>query len=186
LHININNIGSFHPLQTFNSILYNNSKILNNIYFGIEGGSNAIKYFINYCINIKSKYVIIPKEKKVLYHSACVMASNLLASHFSNIQKISREIFNKNINGIEIFKPIVIKTLENIFKHGIEESLTGPIERGDLKSIDLHLKYFKEKLPSLLYYYILLGVEAVNISQNKKSISKKKAKKIEEIFLNYI
>ncbi|MFA5405002.1 MAG: DUF2520 domain-containing protein [Ignavibacteria bacterium] len=186
--LNINNIsiGSLHPLQTFNKISYKDSKKLKSIYFGIEGGSHAIKYFVNYCKNLKSKYILVPKDKKVLYHGACVIASNFMVSHFSIIAKILKEISLENKYNVEIFKPIIETTLDNIFKQGIEESLTGPFERGDVKSIDLHLKYFKEKLPSLLYYYILLGMEAMNMSLSKKSITEKEKKKIEKLFLNHI
>ncbi|MCX6164111.1 MAG: DUF2520 domain-containing protein [Ignavibacteriae bacterium] len=188
LKAGILNVGSFHPLQTFNSISYINSKILNNIYFGIEGGPFATEYFIDCCKNLKSKYILISKDKKVLYHGACVIASNFLISHFNIISKITKEISSDldNKSSIEIFKPIVLTTLDNIFKQGPEESLTGPFERGDVNAIDLHLKYFKEKLPSLLYYYILLGLEAMNISKYKKSITKKVANEIEKLFLNYI
>jgi len=186
LNVNLLNIGSFHPLQTINSISYNYNKLLDNIYFGIEGGTEAIKYFKELCKNLKSKYINIPKNKKVLYHSACVIVSNFLVSHFNIISKVSKNIFKYNKESIEIFKPIVMKTLDNIFSKGIEKSLTGPFERGDINTINLHLKYFKENLPSQLYYYILLGLEAMNLSKEKKSITKIKARKIEKLLLKHI
>jgi len=186
LNVNLLNIGSFHPLQTFNTISYKYNKLLSNIYFGIEGGTEAIKYFKELCRGLKSKYIIIPKNKKVLYHSACVIASNFLVSHFNIISKVSKKIFENNDDGIEIFKPILMKTLENIFSNGIENSLTGPFARGDINTIKLHLKYFKENLPSQLYYYILLGLEAMNISEERKSITKKESREIEKLLINHI
>jgi len=186
LNVNKLNTGSYHPLQTFNTISYNNNRLLNDIYFGIEGGTEAVKYFKELCKSFKSKFIIIPKNKKVLYHSACVIASNFLVSHFNILSKITKSISAGGIEGIEIFKPIVMKTLENIFTNGIEKSLTGPFERGDIDTIDLHLKYFKENLPSKLYYYILLGLEAMNLSKKKKSITGKEAKEIEKLLINNV
>jgi predicted short-subunit dehydrogenase-like oxidoreductase (DUF2520 family) len=186
LKVNLIKIGSFHPLQTFNIISYKYNNILENIYFGIEGGTEAIKYFKELCKSLKSKYLIIPKNKKVLYHSACVIASNFLVSHFNIIFNVSKNIFKNNKEGIKIFKPIVMKTLDNIFSKGIEKSLTGPFERGDINTINLHLKYFKENLPSQLYYYILLGLEAMNLSKEKRSITKIEAKEIEKLLLKHI
>lgn len=186
LNVNIRNIGSFHPLQTFNIITYNNTYILNNIYYGIEGGSNAIKYFIECCKDLKSKYLIIPRNKKPLYHCLCVMASNFLVSHYNIISKLSKKIktgLNKNLDA---FKPIVLTTIDNIFNQGTENALTGPFVRGDSKTIDLHLKYLKKNYPALSDYYILLGMEATKISLNKKYISEKAAKEIEKLFWNYI
>ncbi len=186
LKINKKNAGSFHPLQTFNTISYKNNNILINIYFGIEGGNNALKYLKEICRVLKSKYIIIPEDKKILYHSACVTASNFLVSHFSMLSKITDGISLKNKSGIEIFKPIILTTLNNIFNQGIKESLTGPFERGDIGTIKLHLKYFKENLPSVLYYYILIGIETVKLSFKKKSITKSEAVEIEKLLLKYI
>lgn len=186
--LNINKLytGSYHPLQTFNTITYKYSKIINNIYFGLEGGSVALDYFVNLCNSFKSKYVVIKKEKKVLYHCACVIASNFLVSHFQILSNISKVLSLDGSGSIEIFKPIIEETYKNIFKKGTAESLTGPFERGDVNTIDLHLNYLKNNIPSYLYYYILLGIEAVDISKAKKSISKKEAKEIEKLFLNHI
>ncbi len=186
LNVNIRNIGSFHPLQTFNIITYNNINILNNIYYGIEGGSNAIKFFIEFCKDLKSKYLIIPKNKKPLYHCLCVMASNFLVSHYNIILNVSKDIKTGIDNNLDVFKPIVMTTIGNIFEQGPENALTGPFVRGDLKTIDLHLKYLKKNYPALSDYYILLGMETAKISLNKKCISKKVAAEIEKLFWNYI
>lgn len=183
---NAMNTGSFHPLQTFNNISYKYSNILSNIYFGIEGGKNALKYFREICKCLKSDFVIIPKDKKILYHSSCVIASNFLVSHFNVLSKISGELFKNRKIGVEIYKPIIMTTLDNIFNQGIDDSLTGPFERGDISTIKLHLKYFKEKLPYLAYYYILFGLETTNLSLQKKSITKKEAGEIEKLLLKYI
>lgn len=186
LNVNIRNIGSLHPLQTFNIITYNNTNILNNIYYGIEGGSNAVKYFIEFCKDLKSKYLIIPKNKKPLYHCLCVMASNFLVSHYNIIMNVSKKIKTGIDKNLDAFKPIVMTTIGNIFEQGPENALTGPFVRGDLKTIDLHLKYLKQNYPALSDYYILLGMETTKISLNKKYISKKVAKEIKKLFWNYI
>jgi predicted short-subunit dehydrogenase-like oxidoreductase (DUF2520 family) len=180
------NTGSFHPLQTFNDISYKYSNILNEIYFGIEGGTAALEYFKKICKEFKSNYLVLPKDKKILYHAACVIASNFMVSHFNIISGIVKELSAKNERGVEIFKPIVMTTLNNIFTQGIGKSLTGPFERGDVSTINLHLKYFKENLPSYLYYYILSGIEAMNLAIRKKSITKKEAKEIEVLLFKYI
>jgi predicted short-subunit dehydrogenase-like oxidoreductase (DUF2520 family) len=186
LTINSLNTGSFHPLQTFNTISYKYNDIVSNIYFGVEGGSNAIKYFKNICRSFKSDYVIIPKNKKLLYHGACVIASNFMVSHFNIISEIVKKLSLKGKSGINIFRPIVNSTLNNIFSQGIHKSLTGPFERGDINTIKLHLKYFKENLPSQLYYYVLSGYEAMNIALKKKSITKKEAIEIEKLLYKHI
>jgi len=177
--------GSFHPLQTFNSISYNNKDLLRNIYFGIEGGKFAQKYFKYICKSLGSKFIVIPKNKKILYHSACVIASNYLVTHFEILSKIIKSLTPAK-TGIEIFEPIVKKTISNIFKDGTEKSLTGPFARGDEKTIDMHLNYLMKNIPSQLYYYALLGLDTVEMAKKGNHIDSKTAEKIEKLLLNKI
>ena len=114
------------------------------------------------------------------------MASNFLISHYNIILNVSKEIKTGIDDNLDAFKPIVMTTIGNIFEQGPENALTGPFVRGDLKTIDTHLKYLKKNYPEFSDYYILLGMEAAKISMNKKFISEKVAKKIEKIFWNYI
>jgi len=175
--------GSFHPVQTFNGISYKNNKLLTNIYFGIEGDSPSLKYFKYLCKKLGSKYVMIPENKKILYHSACVFASNFLVTHFDVLSEISSGISKEGIN---IFEPIVRTTLDNIFRLGTGKSLTGPFARGDYKIIEMHLKNFRKNVPSFLYYYVMLGLETLNLSVKEKKIDRKSASEIKKLLLNYI
>jgi predicted short-subunit dehydrogenase-like oxidoreductase (DUF2520 family) len=102
------------------------------------------------------------------------------------LSEITKTLSDNRKEGINIFKPIVETTLGNIFNSGTEKSLTGPFVRGDIETIDLHLKYIKENIPSSLYYYIILGLETMGLSEKGKNISRKTAKKIEELLLNNI
>jgi predicted short-subunit dehydrogenase-like oxidoreductase (DUF2520 family) len=179
--INKDNTGSFHPLQTFNEISLSNTKLMNNIYFGIEGGKSAMKYFIQLIKSFKSNYVIIPQEKKILYHNACVIASNFLVSHLSILSEIVGELNLRSNKSIEIFKPIIYTTIDNIFKVGTRNALTGPFQRGDVDTIDSHSKLLSKNYPAIMRYYSLLGKEALKISVKRKSISKETAKKIEKL-----
>lgn len=177
--------GSFHPLQTFNNISHKNTDILQNIYFGLEGGKLAVMYLKYICKELGSKFIVIPKNKKVLYHSACVIASNFLVTHFEILSKITKTLTPAK-TGIEIFEPIVKRTISNIFKEGTEKSLTGPFARGDVKTIDMHLNYIAKNIPSQLYYYALIGLETVIMAKNGKHIDSKTAEKIEKLLLNKI
>ena len=119
LRIEKNKIGSFHPLQTFNDVSLNNQNLLKNIYFGIQGGILLKKLLIYLSKSLRSKYILINEKDKPLYHFACVFASNFLVSYMSILNKIISSTNIKPVKSIEIFYPIIEKTLSNIKENGL-------------------------------------------------------------------
>jgi predicted short-subunit dehydrogenase-like oxidoreductase (DUF2520 family) len=133
-----------------------------------------------------------------LHHICCVFASNYLTAHLSQIEKISQNIIGRdgskkglkngfnNRNFFSIYKPLIEQTLANIKKKGIASSLTGPIERNDIMTVRLHLDTLSKQLREVLPFYILLGIETIDLAVKKKSLSKDDAKKIMGLMNRYL
>ncbi len=191
-------IASFHPVQTFDSPAKNKSGYFENIYIALEGDKEAVKIGTEIARKIGSKPILLSKESKILHHICSVFLSNYLIALFSQIPQIlqksldfgnnkSRYIngFN-NVNFFDIYEPIIKSTLLNIKNKGIVDSLTGPIVRNDLKTIEIHLETLKMVCPELIYFYIFMGAETIKIAITKKSIRKKDADKIIILFKKYL
>jgi predicted short-subunit dehydrogenase-like oxidoreductase (DUF2520 family) len=174
------NRGSFHPIQTFNALSLNNQGLLSGIFIGIEGGKEFLKYSKGLIKSFNSNLILIKAKDKELYHLACVVSSNLLASYFSILEKIAAKAGISRDKILQVFKPIVYKTVENIFNFGTSKSLTGPFERGDTDTVKMHLSKIKrEKVFKDLY--LILGKEALDLASKKDSITLKQKKEIERI-----
>ena len=180
--------GSFHPVQTFEARVTGHNKKLNGIYTVLEGDDKATAKAKEIVKSLRSKAVVLNSENKVLHHINSVFASNYLIAYFSIIEKISHDLsityrdkkilkngFNKS-SFFNIYKPLIEQTIRNIKAKGTVKSLTGPVERNDLDTIKLHLKTLKKRIPALLPYYSLMGIETVNIALKKKSITNKEAR----------
>ena len=181
LNISKSRIGSFHPIQTFNRFQYSRSKVLEGIYFGIEGGIKARKFQKELCKKFKSYYIEIPKEKKLIYHTACVIASNFLVTYINILSDIIKMIGLKEEKTYKIFEPIIIETLLNISRHGHVKSLTGPYERNDVNTINGHLQSIAEENPLLIPFYISLAKETIGVALKKKSITKAEARELNKV-----
>lgn len=179
--INIENVGSFHPIQTFKDISIRNQHLLSGIYFGIEGGRKYLAFAKKLCKKIKSKAIIIPKDNKYLYHAVCVFSSNFLVSYFNLVKKLSKKINIDEKISFNVFKPLVINTFHNIENSGTNNSITGPFERDDRKTILMQIKELKKNIPEILKFYEILGSEAINLSLQKNSIKANQAKNLREI-----
>jgi len=190
--------GSFHPVQTFEVRVTDHNKKLNGIYIVLEGDIKAAAKAKEIVKSLRSKAVVLNSGDKVLHHINSVFTSNYLIAYLSIIEKISQDLsiiykdkkilkngFNKS-SFFNIYKPLIEQTIRNIKAKGTVQSLTGPVERNDLDIIKLHLKTLKERIPELLPYYTLMGIETTDIALKKKSITNKEARIMKNEFKKHL
>lgn len=180
------NTASMHPVQTFDKISIKNNHLLEKIYFGIEGGNAGKETAIGMIKDLNSSYIEIPKEKKYLYHSACVISSNFLITLLNISSEIMGSMGIDKSKTFEIFRPIIDNTLKNISEDGLINSLTGPFERNDIETISNHLNSINKELPSLIPFYTLLGMETVKVAFKKESLNLKNVISILDLMNEYI
>lgn len=167
--------GSFHPVQTFDSVTKKDNGRFKNIYIALEGQQKAVTLGREIAKLFGAKSFVISKNDKVLHHINCVFSSGFLVSHLSNLQEVrgnnkGRKFGFYNHSFFGIYRPLVEQTLTNIASKGIEASLTGPFERNDLATIKKHLAALKKT--KLLNYYREQGTISAQIALNKKSIDR--------------
>jgi predicted short-subunit dehydrogenase-like oxidoreductase (DUF2520 family) len=81
----------------------------------------------------------------------------------------------------QAFLPLMVSALQNIEELGTAASLTGPITRGDEKTIQTHLHALEELPTGIPRSYKILGQEAVELAARSGSISPDKAKRLLEL-----
>lgn len=173
LKLNKDDVASFHPIQTFNSISTKNEHLLKGIYFGVEGGTTAIKLLSGIATKLGSKVVIVPASKKPLYHLASVVASNFLVTNLNIISEILSNIGVKHTDAYNIYEGIIERTRKNISEKGIHNALTGPVDRNDIETIKTHIKYLKKNIPDLENYYKEVSKMTSKVALKKGSLNKK-------------
>jgi predicted short-subunit dehydrogenase-like oxidoreductase (DUF2520 family) len=87
---------------------------------------------------------VISSGTKSLYHTAAVFSSNFLSGNSFAAEQLL-ELSDIDERGSEIFLPLTAATLSNIINKGSVNSLSGPIERNDLKTIKSHIYAFVKK-----------------------------------------
>jgi predicted short-subunit dehydrogenase-like oxidoreductase (DUF2520 family) len=135
-------VASFHPIQSFAKKKPSENKF-KDIYFGLEGDKEAISLAIKIVKDLGGKYIILSKENKTLYHTACTVASNFLVLLLDMALEFLKKINLPKELSLNLILPLVKGTLDNIEKSGVEESLTGPLIRGDVESVKAHLNAIK-------------------------------------------
>lgn len=162
---------SFHPAQTFPRISYVNGNYLKNIYFAVEGGKRAEGLLSNIARKLHSDTILLSRNKKELFHLSCVVSSNFLAANFYLLENFSKVLGIEEKKLFEVLKPLFTATADNIHKSGVIGNLTGPVLRGDVKTVNSHLDLLHSKFPNFLEYY-------KSVSRILAEISKKQNKNL--------
>ena len=61
-------------------------------------------------------------------------------------------------------------------------ALTGPVERGDVTSVERHLKTLEARAPELLPLYRLVGRDVLRLAREKGAMDAVQAARIEALF----
>ncbi len=177
-------IGSIHPLQSLPSFK-KGAENIKKAYFCIEGDENAVKMGQEIVGSINNRFFTIDSDMKGLYHAAAVFASNYINTTCYEAFSIFRQLGIGEDTVLEIIKPLITGTVNNIQELGIINALTGPISRGDINTIKNHLNsFFKYRKDDLLLYKEL-GKKTIELAILKEQTNKEKFLEIKEILDKY-
>jgi len=155
---------SLHPLQAFASV-EEALTILPGTHFGIEGDKEELGEEIVKDLGGIPHHILA--EKKTLYHTGAVVASNYLVVLASFAVELFAEAGIPGEEALDSLLPLMRGTLSNLEQVGIPQALTGPIARGDAQVVQGHLDYMP---PELVEIYQGLGLKALELGENKKAL----------------
>lgn len=144
---------SVHPLQTLT--LARGAEQLDGAWGAITGEtSHAITAAIWLAEQLGLRPFRLADDQRALYHAGAVMACNYLVTLH---RAASRLLSEANIPR-EALLPLMQRTVDNDFE------LTGPIARGDSKTVAAHRSAIEEHAPELLPLYDALAEATVRRS----------------------
>ncbi|MBW2672439.1 MAG: DUF2520 domain-containing protein [Deltaproteobacteria bacterium] len=171
-------VATIHPLQSFVDI----EGVIESIpgsTFSITAEGEIKEWAVRIVRDLGGVSFFVSDADKPLYHAAACMASNYLVTLMNMVEGIYRHLGMEGDEAIRSFWPLVRGTLGNIEGRGTEQSLTGPIARGDIGTIRKHLKALRETMPELLNVYCEMGLFAVEIGVKNTTLSKDRAEEIQ-------
>jgi len=160
---------SIHPIQSFFQ-KRPDPDAFKEIYFGLEGKENALDLAKRIVRQLEGLYIILEGKDKPLYHAACSIASNFLITLLDTASSLLEQTGLEKDMASQILFPLVQGTLQNVKEFDMGSALTGPIIRGDEKSIQKHLLALK-KLPAQKELYLELALHTLHIVEREKRLS---------------
>ena len=171
-------IASAHPMQSFST----SDSALNAMpgtYWFCEGETEALLLLSQFITMIGGIPNEISAEKKTLYHSASVIGSNYLVGIIDAALRAAELAGLERHLAWQALSPIVKKTVDNVDILGTVGALTGPIARGDLNTVRMHLAALDKSDPELAKAYRAMGDWTLKVAV-KKGLSKQAAEAIKE------
>ena len=162
-------IYSIHPMFAFSNKNMSIKK-LEQIYFSIEGDlkNQNINDFpvIGLMNHICNKYFIRNIEDSAKYHLANVFVSNLVLSLIDIGTGYLKELGLSEEHALNALFPLIEGNLESIHKNGFVKSLTGPVVRRDIKTINKHLESLNDEDIEL---YKSLSLNLLRLAEKQNS-----------------
>lgn len=175
---------SFHIMFTFPSKC---AVDFRGCYAAVESEDKAAqKILFQLAEKIKLKPFVLHQKEKIFYHLTGVAASNFLSAILFAAEKSAQKANIDSKDYFNIIEPIILGTLKNIQNDGAAASVSGPIDRGDLRTVDAHINVLKKNILSgdkrdkiLLLNYIsnsLMILDAVEEKKGELTIEQNKIK----------
>lgn len=153
LHARGYEVGSFHPLQAIANPVSGAERIAGS-YMAVTGTPGAVAVARRLAAALGSPVLTVAETRRPLYHAAAVMASNFLPPLLDVACRMLEQAGVPADEAMPALLPLVRGTLTNVEEMGLAAAVTGPIPRGDVETVALHLRALEA---DDLKLYALLG-----------------------------
>jgi predicted short-subunit dehydrogenase-like oxidoreductase (DUF2520 family) len=168
---------SIHPLQTFADAVIG-VHTLPGSPFAVEGDEALLPLAEKLVSDMGGTPFRIASIRKPLYHAAACVASNYLVTIIVAARQIMSACGFSDEEAFHLLAPLLRGTGKNLAALGPEQALTGPIARGDVKTVAAHLQALTELDPELQEIYRVLGRKTVEVARKKGTLDQEKAEEI--------
>ncbi len=170
---------SLHPLQSFPDAVIG-VRALPGSPFAIEGENDVIPLGESLVRDIGGLPFRIDSEQKPLYHAAACMASNFMVTLMAAAREIMTACGFAEQDAFRLLTSLFKDTGKNLAALGPEHALTGPISRGDVRTVEKHLKALSG-MPDVELIYRVMGRKTVELARRKGSIDRDMARELLKI-----
>jgi predicted short-subunit dehydrogenase-like oxidoreductase (DUF2520 family) len=172
-------VGTFHPLR---SIPHGPlpPHYFEGVHFALSGEPLARSIAGEVVSVLGGRILEVPASRRPLYHAAAVLASNYLVVLLREAVQLMERAGATHPESEEALVSLAFGTLENVRAMGLDRALTGPLVRGDVEVMEVHLRSME---PDERSVYIALGRRALDGVSG--DLSPDAAGRIDELFERY-
>ena len=163
-------VASVHPLMTF---VRGSRPALAGVPFALEGDAAAVRVARRVVNDLGGRAHAIRKEDKSAYHAWGTFASPLFTALIATGEQVAVLAGVDRKAARRRMIPILLQTVANYAAFGAAEGFSGPIVRGDVDTVRLHLRVLR-RAPAAQEVYLGLARAALRYLpvKNKEALKK--------------
>ena len=154
-------VGSMHPLQALAHPVTGADR-LRGSYFAVSGEPRAIRVARRLLGLLDAHALTIPVSRRPLYHAAAVVAANYVPALLAMAGRLLVQAGVPEEEAVDALLPLVRGSLDNVDDLGLLSAVTGPVTRGDVETVRIHLMAME---PREREVYRTLGRELVVLAR---------------------
>ncbi len=132
-------LGSMHPLQTVSDPLAAPG-LFEGAWAGVEGDERAVAAAGELAGFLRMTPVPIPAGGKPLYHAGATVVANYAVALAALGESLARRAGVPEPEAARLYAPLLRGVAANLSRRPPAEALTGPIRRGDHRTVAAHLE----------------------------------------------
>lgn len=133
-------VGAMHPLMTVSGDPRRAAAMLAGATFAVEGDVRAVRAARALARRLGAHPVAIAPGAKARYHAGAVFASNYVVTLLAEAETLLVAAGFTRRAARSALAPLARATVENVAAAGPVAALTGPLRRGDARTIRAHLR----------------------------------------------
>jgi predicted short-subunit dehydrogenase-like oxidoreductase (DUF2520 family) len=167
-------IGAFHPLVAF-ADTERAVADLHGATIAIEGDDQLAAALAEMAEAIGATPVRLLPGSKAAYHAAAVLAAGGFVALLDAIAELGRVAGLDEAGSLAVYGPLIEGTLGNAKALGIRAALTGPITRGDVGTLRMHLDTLATHAPGALELYVAAARREIDLATARGTLAPESA-----------
>ena len=152
----------FHPLQAFPAGSGHERFV--GVHVGIEADGAAFELLSSVARRLQAAPFSLAGVDRASYHAAAVFASNYLVAVQAAATRVWELAGLPAQTAWPALQPLAAGALSAICERSLAEGLTGPVARGDVATVERHLRALSE-VPALAALYQQLGAQLLRLGK---------------------
>jgi len=170
---------SVHPLKTFADAA-TALDTFEGTYCVAEGDATALERLRPAFERIGGRFVTIAPAAKPLYHAASALVCNDLTALLEAGLRCYERAGIPREEAALMLAPLVRDTVANVVARGPIEALTGPVVRGDVATVALHLDELGKVDPRITRIYRELSLVALELARARRHLDPDVVRQLEQ------
>ncbi len=143
---------ALHPLR----VMASTDQAVSNLpgsFFVLAGSRAGVSFGRSFVRALGGEVLRLRADCRPLYHAMCVFASNFLLAGLVGAEVISKRLGIARQTAQPALLKLAVSALTAVSELGLQKSLTGPIARGDVETVEANLAALQSHLPELVQPY---------------------------------